>query len=458
MVSASWQNWEGRIIDRSFPLLRYLGSDEQSAVFLTHYRETQPRNATIKLVRVDLPDVELIDHWDRAAQLSHPHLVRLLRIGTCGENRIRLQYCVMEYAEEDLASVLRDRSLTAAEAREMLESVLEALAYIHGQGLAHGHLKPTNILAVDEQLKISCDGIVRTCELIGTAQRSGSVYDAPEIRNVGFSPASDIWSLGVTLVESLTQRLPTRRGPKDELILPEMTGDQFLEIARSCLQVDPLRRATVAEIASRLKKLSSAPKGRRIVSNELFRHWPYIIPVAALGLAATFVSLGVLHHRGEPQRTPSIPSKPAGVQGKAESNAAKPGTSLSVRTNAADRQVDPEPGKAPIRSGGSPSDPPVSAQVVHQVVPSVPQKARDTIHGTVRVSVRAQVDPAGHVVNTELDSPGPSHYFAELSLKAARQWQFESVEAQGRNVPSEWLLRFEFTSTATRVRSVRVSP
>src|SRR5258707_12683694 len=118
MMSAPWQQWEGRIVDRSFHLLRYLGGNEQSAVFLTQYGQPESRNATIKLVRVDSAGADLLARWERAAQLSHPHLIRLFQIGRCNANQIALLYAVMEYAQEDLATVLRDRPLTPAEAGE----------------------------------------------------------------------------------------------------------------------------------------------------------------------------------------------------------------------------------------------------------------------------------------------------------------------------------------------------
>ena len=94
-------------------------------------------------------------------------------------------------------------------------------------------------------------------------------------------------------------------------------------------------------------------------------------------------------------------------------------------------------------------------EVTHQVVPNVPQKAMDTIHGTLKVSVRVAVDASGNVADATLDVPGPSKYFANLAMKAARQWTFSPVNAEGQSAPSEWILRFEFTNTATRVSSVR---
>src|SRR5689334_21080734 len=205
MTSAPWQEWEGRIIDGRFPLQRFLGGNAHSAVFLTQYGEPEPRNAAIRLVRADSAEKDLPARWDRAAQLSHANLIRLFERGSCQTDQVELHYAVTEYAEEVLATVLQDRPLGFEEAHDALESILDVLAYLHAQGLVHGCLKPGNIMAVSDRLKVSCDGIRKAGE---SASGKSGAYDAPELRVTGFTPAGDIWSLGKSLAESLTQCLP----------------------------------------------------------------------------------------------------------------------------------------------------------------------------------------------------------------------------------------------------------
>src|SRR5260370_6838854 len=78
-------------------------------------------------------------------------------------------YVVMEYADENLSLVLSSRPLTAAETREMLPPGLDALRYLHGKGFVHGHLKPANIMATGDQLKVSTDGGVHPNQQYDTA-------------------------------------------------------------------------------------------------------------------------------------------------------------------------------------------------------------------------------------------------------------------------------------------------
>jgi TonB family protein len=100
----------------------------------------------------------------------------------------------------------------------------------------------------------------------------------------------------------------------------------------------------------------------------------------------------------------------------------------------------------------------VSDQVVQQVLPEVSRKARDTIQGTVKVRVKVRADASGSVVVATLDSSGPSRYFAKLALQAARGWKFSPANFDGRMVSSDWILRFEFARTATKVFPVLATP
>src|ERR1700684_2989148 len=95
------EQWEGRTIDGAFPLRKFLGGSETSAVYLTTY---DARNAAIKFVPADSPaaaDAQLA-LWRDASRISHPNLMRIFSTGRCELDEIPLLYIVMERAEEDL--------------------------------------------------------------------------------------------------------------------------------------------------------------------------------------------------------------------------------------------------------------------------------------------------------------------------------------------------------------------
>lgn len=80
----------------------------------------------------------------------------------------------------------------------------------------------------------------------------------------------------------------------------------------------------------------------------------------------------------------------------------------------------------------------------------------NTITGTIKVTVRVQVDPSGKVTSATFKSAGSSKYFAGLAMKAAQQWEFSAPVVSGEPTPSTWLLQFRFKRTSTTATSQRV--
>jgi protein TonB len=69
-----------------------------------------------------------------------------------------------------------------------------------------------------------------------------------------------------------------------------------------------------------------------------------------------------------------------------------------------------------------------------------------------------KVDSNGAVSNARLESAGPSRYFANAALQAARRWRFKPAQVNGEDVPSEWILRFEFSRPAIDVVPTETKP
>lgn len=424
-MQEAWE-WEGQIVEGKFPLRLYLGGSQQSAVFLTEYNRPESQHAAIKLVAIDSANTELqLFRWKLGADLSHPHLVRIFEMGRARLSDIGLFYVVMEYAQENLSEVLRHRALTPEEACDMLDPAADALAYLHGKGLVHGRLKPANIMAVNDQLKVSSDGLYRAGERSGRPEKPNA-YDPPEIAQ-GMSPAGDVWSLGVTLVEALTQRPPVREQPEqEEPVLPNTISPPIVDIAHHCLKRDHWLRWTAADIVTRLRKISAEGLGEGTRAPEAIskRHYVALAVILGVALGVVFGPRLVNRRQGAPQET----------------------------TRSASILKQPS---APPESPPATSSP---GEVLHQALPDVPAQIRNGISGTVRVRVRARVDPSGSVVGTTLDSAGPSKYFAERALQAARLWKFKAPNVNGRDVSSEWLLRFTFSKSRTMVVPLQADP
>jgi TonB family protein len=461
-----WKKWEGRVVDGKFPLRQWLGSSDHSAVFLTERPGAQ--KAAIKLIRAEnlaqenVKEDAQLSRWASAAKLSHPHLIRLYECGRCTIDGTHLLYVVMENAEENLAEILPLRALAPDEVSAMLPPTAEALGYLHQSGFAHARIRPSNIMAVDDQLKISADGLGKTGEHIGS--RAPSAYDAPELASSGLSPAADVWSLGVTLLAVLTQNEPKlqnsngKPGDQGRVAVPESIPQPFREIARQCLQLDPLKRCTVADILSRLSTPAlptqtvqthtppaEAPVEARVearMAQPRPKRWivvPVIVAVLILMIWAGGkftahqppVPVAETHSTSSPQPASALPpaATPAAQSPAPFSESKKPAQKRLVR-----------------------------GSVLQQVLPDVSRNAQNTITGHVKVSVQVSVDASGNVSQAKLVSAGPSKYFADRALAAARNWKFTPPQVDGQAAASEWTLRFHYGRAATQVFPAETKP
>jgi TonB family protein len=459
-MSETWKRWEGQVVNGALPLLSYLGGSDHSAVFLTERVGGAPQKAAIKLIRAEAAGAEdQLLRWKQSGKLTHPGLIRLFESGRCELEGTPLLYVVMECTEEDLSQILPERALTPGEAQEMLPPVIKALSHIHAGEFVHGHVKPSNIMATGDQVKLSSDTLRAVEE---TVIRKGqlSVYDAPEASSGKLSPAADVWALGVTLVEVLTRHPPVwNRAQAAPPALPEEMAEPFREIAHHCLQVDPKQRWTLAQVTGRLKpeqgvaKKAAAPASA-IGESKARAKWPIAVGVAVVVIVAALA----LIPKGSKNSISSPPQQ-------AEVQTQQPPVATPVAPEPSRKQHEPKPspatrGKTPsVQSGTAATQGAVTkGAVAQQVLPRVSPSARDTIEGKIRVRVRVQVDPSGKVTEARLESAGPSKYFARLALEASRQWTFTPAQVQGRPVASQWILRYGFRRSDTEVVPEQVSP
>jgi eukaryotic-like serine/threonine-protein kinase len=468
-MAETWKQWEGTIIDGKFRLERMLGGSEHSVVFLT---ETESgTKAAIKFVPA-IPQSLAFQRasWEQASRLSHPNLIRLFGTGKCRLGNLDLVYAVMEYAEENVAQILPNRALSPEETREMLAPVLAGLKYLHEKGLAHGSLKPTNILAVQDQLKLSSDQ-VRAFGNPGLAL-DGSAYAAPEISSAGAEAASDSWSLGATLVEVLTQR-PPDKPTSGQPVVPASMPEPYREIASRCLEIKPQDRWSLSQIDERLA--GKAPKPASATASRMSDSVPpssgtdtpmsESVP-AELGsgrrllvsgisflliLVAIYFGSQFLHHGArENESAPAPAPSPA-----AESPNSSPQPASQPTAAPSPTAETPAPATTAPAEGTTASSP---GRVLERAAPNVSAAARNTITGKVRVRVNLAVDESGKVSDARFITPGPSRYFASHAMDAARKWSFVPPQVNGQPAPSKWTLSFTFTRKGVDASAEQSSP
>ena len=491
-VSGVWASLEGHVVNGVFPLHRYLGGSDHSGVFLTESAKRAPSEIAIKLVPViSTPAPLQLSRWLTAADLAHPHLLRIFEAGKCEVDGLHYLYAVMEYADQTLAQLLEHRAMTEDEAREMLVPTLNALAFLHGKKFVQGHLKPSNVLVVGDQLKLASD-TNRLVDEVGERIGTLSVYHPPEARDGRCSTKGDIWALGITMCEALTRRQPSGvRGGGDGAVLPPLSP-AFHEFVARCVRRSPHDRPEVAELEAWVRGQPLAPAPAAIPESAAIALLESGIPPPVTAPAATrTVASEVAAAKAAEPESAIVPAQRPALRAEVHQDtfAVQPSKlralplmlgafAVFVLTWAGVRAMRPNlapTATSPVAEAArdsvseatpdsdfqdpAPSDTPptlaaerdTSLSAIHEVIPNVPRRASQTIRGTVRVSVRVIVDQDGTVFAALTDDPGPSRYFERLAIDAAKQWTFPPADTEAQRLV---LVRFAFSRDGTTARTV----
>ena len=202
------------------------------------------------------------------ARLQHPSIVAVYDAGTI-EGR---SYLAMEYVPGYSLRELLESSgrMSETEAIRYGQQIAGALHYAHEQGVVHCDVKPENILVNDQRVaKVTdfgvADRVTRTLTPAQAREVLGTIaYLAPEVmQGTPSTPASDVYSLGLTVYELAAGRLPFTGAT------PALVAAQRLTVP-----APPLRNAlpgASATLESTLAQALAMDPSQRFASAEEFR-------------------------------------------------------------------------------------------------------------------------------------------------------------------------------------------
>jgi serine/threonine-protein kinase len=210
---------EPGIVAAGYRIVRMLGAGGSGAVYLT-----EPA-AALKIAGSDIMgNRRFAEQFRRAAELAtsldHPNVVPVQDYGELDDGRL---WVAMPYVPGiDADAALRAGQMPSARAVRIIAEIAAALDYLHGRGLLHGDVKPSNFLVSEglpgsERVLLADSGLLRIVGDVGrppgaTAENTvliSAAYAAPEaLLGHPADPRSDIYSLGCSLFRLLTGKPP----------------------------------------------------------------------------------------------------------------------------------------------------------------------------------------------------------------------------------------------------------
>lgn len=280
------------LIGDRYEILGLIGSGGMADVYKARDSKLN-RLVAVKVLRQEFRmDKTFVSKFQKEAQaaagLSHPNIVSVYDVGE-DENA---NFIVMELVEGITLKdyIKRKKKLSVREATSIAIQVSLGLEAAHKCGLVHRDVKPQNIMiSTDGKVKLSDFGIARAASSNTISSNvMGSVhYSSPEQVRGGFSNAqSDIYSLGITLYEMVTGRVPfdgdtsvaiAIKHLQEEIVPPNKYVPDLPyslnQIILKCTQKSVERRyASMADLIMDLKRSLVDPNGNFVELAPLSSH------------------------------------------------------------------------------------------------------------------------------------------------------------------------------------------
>jgi serine/threonine protein kinase len=238
------------------------------------------RDVAVKLISIPPVDADDLrrdkDEVKVLARLNHPSLVTLFDAGSVSLDTERPQmYLVMELI---LGPDLRDRlsrgPLPSLDVGQIGYDMADALAYVHENGVIHRDVKPANIMMIDHSIeaarvraKLTHFGIavmVKAPQASDGAFVGTAAYVSPEqAKGEPLGPPSDIYSLGLVLLECLTGAVSYPGDPLPSALarllrppdIPARLDPEWITLLTAMTATDPAARPSARETAMALAGL-----------------------------------------------------------------------------------------------------------------------------------------------------------------------------------------------------------
>jgi Protein kinase domain len=271
-IVAAPRRWDPERIG-SYAIIGRLGAGAMGQVYLA--RSVAGRLVAIKTIRVDLAEepgfrARFAREVAAARRVSGVFTAAVIE----ADPEADLPWVATAYVPAPSLSTLVRRCgpLPVPAVRWLAAGCAEALQSIHRVGLLHRDVKPSNVLVAPDGPRVIDFGVARAAErvqLTVTREAAGTpAYMAPEQARdaTQASPASDVFSLGATLVFAVTGHAPYHGDTVMDILVrlatepPDLAGvpEDLVGLVAACLERVPRERPTGTAILERLGPFAAA--------------------------------------------------------------------------------------------------------------------------------------------------------------------------------------------------------
>jgi serine/threonine protein kinase len=189
-------------------------------------------------------------------RLAHPHLVRAYKVLEEPEPTVVLE----PLPGDTLDRLVHEGSgrLGAADVAGLGRQLASALAYLHGEGVLHLDLKPSNVVVHAGRATLIDLSVARAPGRVRRGLGTPAYMSPEQARGGAVDERADVWGLGCVLYEAATGAMPFDDDPRDDAADPDRTAPPVRTLRRlpaslaaaidACLAPDPARRPDVSDL------------------------------------------------------------------------------------------------------------------------------------------------------------------------------------------------------------------
>ena len=191
-------------------------------------------------------------------KVDHKNIVKFHGCYVCNDSL----WIIMDIVDGiSVHKLIKQEVLTENKIATIVKGILEALQYIHTQGLIHCDIKPANLMLRKDGVTQVIDLGLCTKQAVGLTERRGTtLYMAPEMAHrVPYDQKVDIWALGISILNMSLNYVPYKDKPAKEIrqLIRQNGKPHFdreglsvllLDFLDHCLEPDPAERPSAAEL------------------------------------------------------------------------------------------------------------------------------------------------------------------------------------------------------------------